>query len=741
MTIASGPGYDDILTLRIAGVGTTGGQYVYATRDSGAGETACLLPPSRIAASSIDVLGAVGSSGGLTLELITGSSAAQIALQQRTADAYTDAGGNPVRLALPALAADTTLYVTLGTGLDGELICIGGERMLVTAEAAGSIDVTRAQLGTIARPLPAAGAMERPQHPNPIVTRGLPSLIGAAVTIGRIATPAGGAALAEATIYRGVVTGWRCDGQRVQLTIDSALAALRERAWRVPSVTPIDTPRTLRLADDGVSLQDVHSVYDAELVITEGIATGTTTPIPYWRARCGDAWVVLTGTATEAPGLAEIPSSVYYLSRSIVQAGRGAVALPRAQWRDLFGDDGLTLESWEPLTAYTNATPGDVVEDMLTRQTLISCAGSLPSAYLDLDASTGIGATIDGALGIAALRAPESTVSGSIWWAPPTEPGKLLDILAREFLTPAGCALVARSDGTIGALDWGLGLGASASIGAVDLRPPPCDSLTDPRASLLRMVEWTAETAAEKSTVRIYSDFAAQTSQGGGTLALKCSWIADEFMRVGIGAWVALMRIFQRCLPQTSAMVSRQRAGDVEVGDVVLLTAPSLMDADGTLGVVDVQALVLDRADGLTADGASAALTLLLTGYGQTVQVGRWAPTARVSSYAAGVATVTASAYTEGDDAAQFSLTQRVILCDSTGLRVDTTSPPPLITVIAANALTVTFTLPGGHPAPIAGDVITVADWDDVSDPETAGFLADDNGFLGAGNDAPYRWI
>jgi subtilisin family serine protease len=187
----------------------------------------------------------------------------------------------------------------------------------------------------------------------------------------------------------------------------------------------------------------------------------------------------------------------------------------------------------------------------------------------------------------------------------------------------------------------------------------------------------------------------------------------------------------QRGVPVFGAEIERGTA--VDVGDLVLVDVPTLVDGDGTRGVSGLLCSILERGE--TTRNGKQAVTLLALGHGLKLRLGAWSPTAEVSAYAAGVATV-GTLFTGTDDAAPFTAGQAVFLLDANGTRIDTDAPPATVTGVGPLQLKVTF----ATATPAATDLIVLAQYDDVAIRDVYAWQADPAGTLGAGLEAAFTW-
>ena len=656
----------------------------------------------------------MGANGGLSLQLQYGEGGS--VLLNRQWSPIVDASGAPVRIAtdvvvgLPVETTDTTIPLTAQpSGLSsGDLIWIGGEVVAYQSWSSPSITVTRAQLGTDTRVYP----YTPPQ--GLLLLDAPPSPIGARCTLSRVDVDASSSA-SEEVVYRGVIVGVGEGGGEILLQVASQMQRVRDAEWREMEcfalaggpVSVVDGP--LGWSYDGPVLAWITpSVYGVAASDIGGLAYA------YARVWSGDAWCVVTITDTFING-----RDVSLDLGQIVQVGRGTVAYPLDQAPDVWGD-AVTPDRVQVLRTYS-AKPqiGTLLESILTASAPLGYAVGLDASEVDSDGLS----RITNALSGAGLSVPHSVLGSSIYWLPPLDGGTLLDILEPE-LTAAGCAIVADSQGRISAIDWADALRAETALTVTDLRAPAV-GWADSWTSALRSMSVTAEGSGGDTTEIVRSGIASSIGGSGITIGETTVMLAPHLDVLRLRA-ISMVSIWELSCPSLTVSVARSLG--VEVGDTLSVTVPTLVGPDGTRGVTNQTALVTEVTRHYT-EGYDEAV-IVLTSWGRTITSGVYAPSATVVSESGGVVTVEANDYTvsPASDAAEFVVGDRVILCDETGARQDTTSPIASVTAIGTNTLTVTFS--GATPS--AGDVIVLADYDTAARTDAA-WLADSSGEVSSG--------
>lgn len=695
-------GYDDAYILRITGVGDSSGLYAFTSRAlpysvTGTEYAGTLATVPEVLSQRVSLLDPVGTVAGIAVDLIYGTGTKEL-LDARILP-VTTTGGDNVRL---DQATDEGIAATVAlTGAPdltaGDPVWVMGEVWKFNSYSAPNGNFTFGQLGTESTPIPYSGIGAQ------LMTR-WPTVVGARVTLSRVGA-VGTAEADEAVIYRGVITQVSSNAGRINLQIASALGALRDRPYALPSNSrQFDPPIT-------VGAHNPTSAGGA------AIAVGDVITIPldqagYDPADVDYAWLELE----EAEGGGAKALVLASCSYSVNDAGIGQAELRGGnvvRWMELDGvivPDSLQAQSALQSRAWTLKRasmadvipandPSEVVAELLTGKAPTTGRGALPADYVDVSSfgaldsvypveDFGIGQLYDGVTGVVMPYRKR-----------PTTMRKVLS----EVLQPLGISIAPSATGKIKAIDWAPSARGATVVSDSDMRSPLTGwTLND--STVIREVLLQAETAASVLEHRIISDLASNVHAGGRSVNVEGGiWARVErgfdFLKT---RWRALLSNWQRGAPTFAFSVARGTA--IDIGDVISIRQPSLVGWDGDryndTAARPVLAIVMGMSPRLR--GPTVEVEAVALSWGATRQDGVWGAAAEVQSYAAGVARVDGT-FTGSDDAVPFATNMRVILCDEEGTRIDS-GTPPLVTAIGATALTVTFSV-----TPVAGNLIIPA--------------------------------
>ena len=692
-------GYADTYVMRVAGL-----PYTWST--------APLVydPTARAVVSSVpgtlrqklELFKPTGSDSGVEVSLVYGADAQP--LLDRTIAPVVDASGVPVRLADAVDDLAPALPVTAApVGLaPGDVINVGGEAVTYLSTGAGVINVTRGALGSIAAPIPAAFVLlSKPA-----------TVIGSRVVLSRV--PFGGTL--ESVVFQGRINAVAADAGNVRLTIGSTWSSLRSRKYAPPrNDNPASARASIERGADGFVLASAGD--DGPLRLSLGDAGAF--PVDVSHAWVGaDALRVCAEVTVAAGGVVVVPAGA-----RIAQAFDGDRMISAAEIDARVGAE-FAIDSVIVADVLAGPlAPSLVVSAVLQGQTPATMRGGLDAAELgDLTA-------LDGALGIASFASPTLSTAAPLVVLPPADkPLALLKYLG-QLLEPAGVVMVPDSRGRIAIVDPVESSIVPTSVTGDQLRAPALSWSVD-ESTALRAVTIAAPFEGVDYTARVVSDVASQLYAGGVELDVDAGlWSpAADSLRI---RWRSVVTWLQRGVPVFGAEIERGTA--VDVGDLVLVDVPTLVDGDGTRGVSGLLCSILERGE--TTRNGKQAVTLLALGHGLKLRLGAWSPTAEVSAYAAGVATV-GTLFTGTDDAAPFTAGQAVFLLDANGTRIDTDAPPATVTGVGPLSLKVTFTT----ATPAATDLIVLAQYDDVAIRDVYAWQADPAGTLGAGLEAAFTW-
>lgn len=692
-------GYADTYVMRVAGL-----PYTWST--------APLVydPTARAVVSSVpgtlrqklELFKPTGSDSGVEVSLVYGDDAQP--LLDRTIAPVVDASGVPVRLADAVDDLATALPVTAApVGLaPGDVISVGGEAVTYLSTGAGVINVTRGALGSIAAPIPAAFVLLLKPA----------TVIGSRVVLSRV--PFGGTL--ETVVFQGRITAVAADAGNVRLTIGSTWSSLRSRKYAPPrNDNPASARASIERGTDGFVLASAGD--DGPLRLSLGDAGA-------FPADVSHAWVgsddlrVCAEVTVAAGGVVVVPAGA-----RIAQAFDGDRMISAAEIDARVGAE-FSIDSVIVADVLAGPlAPSLVVSAVLQGQTPATMRGGLDAAELgDLTA-------LDGALGIASFASPTLSTAAPLVVLPPAEKPLALLKYVGQLLEPAGVVMVPDSRGRIAIVDPVESSLVPTSVTGDQLRAPALSWSVD-ESTALRAVTIAAPFEGVDYTARIVSDVASQLYSGGVELDIDAGlWSpAADSLRI---RWRSVVTWLQRGVPVFGAEIERGTA--VDVGDLVLVDVPTLVDGDGTRGVSGLLCSILERGE--TTRNGKQAVTLLALGHGLKLRLGAWSPTAEVSAYAAGVATV-GTLFTGTDDAAPFTAGQAVFLLDANGTRIDTDAPPATVTGVGPLSLKVTF----ATATPAATDLIVLAQYDDVAIRDVYAWQADPAGTLGAGLEAAFTW-
>lgn len=692
-------GYADTYVIRVAGLPHTW-------------STAPLVydPAARAVVSSVpgtlrqklELFKPTGSDSGVEVSLVYGTDAQP--LLDRTIAPVVDASGVPVRLADAVDDLATALPVTAApVGLaPGDVIHVGGEAVTYLSTGAGVINVTRGALGSIAAPIPAAFVLlSKPA-----------TVIGSRVVLSRV--PFGGTL--ETVVFQGRINAVAADAGNVRLTIGSTWSSLRSRKYAPPrNDNPASARASIERGADGFVLASAGD--DGPLRLSLG-------PAGAFAADVSHAWVgadalrVCAEVTVAAGGVVVVPAGA-----RIVQAFDGDRMISAAEIDARVGAE-FAIDSVMVADVLAGPlAPSVIVSRVLEGQTPATMRGGLDAAELgDLTA-------LDLALGIASFASPTLSTAAPLVVLPPADKPLALLKYVGQLIEPAGVVMVPDSRGRIAIVDPVESSLVPASVTGDQLRAPALSWSVD-ESTALRAVTIAAPFEGVDYTARVVSDVASQLYAGGVELDIDAGLWSPAVDSL-VNRWRSVVTWLQRGVPVFGAEIERGTA--VDVGDLVLVDVPTLVDGDGTRGVSGLLCSILERGE--TTRNGKQAVTLLALGHGLKLKLGAWSPTAEVSAYAAGVATV-GTLFTGTDDAAPFTAGQAVFLLDANGTRIDTDAPPATVTGVGPLSLKVTFTT----ATPAATDLIVLAQFDDVAIRDVYAWQANPAGTLGAGLEAAFTW-
>ena len=689
--------------LRIAGVGNGDGQWRWSTRALPYSVSSTLYAGGLssvpdVLRHEVGVLDPIGSDAGIALSVVY-SLGGSVLLDSRVSVAR-DTTGAVLRTAGPIAFGETALKVSAQPDLSsGDFVWVRGECCKVTGagSSAGSywsLPVSRGQLGTIAQNVADTA-------PGALVCTQWPGVLGARVTLSRVSMGATSSA-EEEIIYRGVINGVTSRGPLVDLQIGSALAALRDTSYALPAA-----------AQSGSEWGEIGIVEgNASEGVTLALPDGATL-IPsdaYGWVSSDDVTHAWLSLKEEGGGGRELLALV-----GVTRQAGGAIRVTRLEQLQVDGRRVTAQQAHATLLGsrwsvtdsrladtIAATTPAGIVLELLTGRGKPGARGGMSAEQVD-SASL---ALITRVSRVETVGTGEVYSGASLFVMPyQDKPRKLREVL-EDLLQPLGVSLAPGRDGRVRAIDWGQTTYGAATVLPSQLREALTGwSLSD--ANALREVTIKAERDGREFTSRIVSDLAANITTGGRVIEIDAGvWgLTEARMRAVVNRWSVLLSLWQRSAPEMELQVARSAA--LDVGDLVRLPIPSLVSWDGVRYDADTGNEVYAVVTGVSPRLRSPvdSVRVVAYGWGVTRADGVWGPAARVTGTPSGTITV-GNDYTGADDALAFEVGMRIILCDSTGLRIDTTTPPAIITAISAG----TITVPDLDARPSVGNILIPCD-------------------------------
>lgn len=741
--------HDTVYLARIEGIGNATGQYVYTSRsaaDCPSYLTTSLIRPviataPDVSPASISPLSSRVGDSRCTLRL-THTEDADHLLAVPDGSGYA-VDGAVVRLT-GYLDTGTTLAVTDSSAFSAsDLVWIGADEVVVVGSAPTSttLSVTRAQLGTTAKPVPHS-------WPGTILWDTWPGVEGRRIVVSRVEASATSSA-EEVVIFRGTIGELSHSGGTITMPIHSHFATLMdaygEQSWTPPqqAVTAGSTGQLELRASDGI----VQWVSDTGKASFWHDLYGTMQPA-YLRCVREDGywWVIETSgtSSTSTLGNRKVELVDLPAAAQVVQLGRDDVVIAVDRWtdpdwfvREIGGgerrlrDVGIYYARqpalyewcgvWEAGDGHNLST---VVGAILGTSLPWPVSLRLLSSELDSDSLD----VLNDALPTLELRSPEVAAAYAGAFILPRYDGATIREVVDDLTLPVGCTLVPARDGLVRAINFAQVTIPTVTIGVDDDREQD-PSMRRKRASVLREVTYRTEVGSTQSRATYVSEVASVIVRGGRRLDLTVHALAahlDELEPVA----TRLLTLYERAVSEVPWEIGEDHP--LELNDVIRLDVPVIPGRDGSRGsTVWARTLVLEVGE---RAGQMQSVKLLILG----TEVGaQWAPTATVAAagYSSGKVYISADDWTTDglDDLDGFVAGNLVRLSDQYGTDkasalevtgVGTDGTGPFLTV--------------AHTTAVEGDIVTLADYDDRDASYTWAWLAGEDGGLGAAGDTGF---
>lgn len=707
-------GYDDILILRIAGVGDTNGQYNYTTRPLPYSPPGPVYPiltsvPNALR-NTVSLLDPVGSDSGITCS-IAYSGAGAVELLSSIASPVRTSSGEVVRVAFPATDSELTIEVTGEPDhtindplwILGEAVDYDGYSAGAGSSGAGLMFVTRGLLGTKALPIP------RTQSGiGPIVMTRWPTIVGARCTLSRV--PANATSDAEESlIYTGAVVSVGIDNGAIEVRTTSALGLLRDAQYAPPktdtSAAPVEVPLSVTQTTTGAQINGGGLARLARVPLdVYGVDPDAVTHV--WilcEAMQGGGKVRILAPASGVYYNDDVPYVSIAYDAAVEQVWIDDRQLQEDQVGDVLTAEPYRIAGLQLADVIDVDDVADLFVTMLTGTDLAPMRGRLDASEID-------SASFDVLTRAVNARPVSQLYSGATGYVVPyvKKPVTFRKMLA-QMLAPLACGLAAGSDGKIRAIDYMPAFDAASFVTEQDTRSP-VSAWTLDDSSAVRGVTLQWDDRGILSSRRITSDYASNVHAGGRMLSFELdSWIAPSWSRV-FRRWQSLIAVYQRGAPVATFSVAR--GSGYEVGQVIGLRFSTLVGWDGnrydtSTGRI-VYGVITSAAPRISAP--EIELTVTLVGWGTVRKDGPWGAAANIVSIGtdgSGNPTFTVgSDYTGTDDAAEFQVGEFLDVVSVDDLASLVTGTKPKITNITGSVITTTtFTSTAS-----SGDVLISAD-------------------------------
>lgn len=727
-------------TARFAGLGTAAdGQWVFQcgpdNTAAGSNNEDYLAEHPKVSPASVGILDAIGKGGGVTLEFVYDDSAEPVQALARTEVTFARDSNNAVgRVSEFTDSSATTIPTDVdlsGTLSGGDYIWFGSEAAVVSSVSSSSITVTRAALGSTPSDLPR-------QSLGMVIMTAAPPIAGRAVTV----KESTGSDASETTIFQGIVTDVRAasGGNPSRLTV-AAQSRMRDlfggsgRTWYAPRSSNTFQVWNSRFGRLG-SAQRIAVVNDQVFGSLQANYLRVFTEDGHWA-------VVAVDLVEEA---ASVDKYVLAAGPNVVQMGIDDLVLPLERWDEVFPrGEGVKECMAEWVAVYTSpVTPYGLLYDMLLGDSTWPWGVSLGLSTADVD--------IPQVRSVFRRALPFSVRSRHIWpgygaavqfvlpWFQPDE--KIGEIIEKEIVAPAFCALAPAKDGRLTAIDWRNVLVSPDTVAQADIMDGPPGEVTQSLKTVVREMQLSATLSSGGGegtlTDRVISEYAAAIHATGRSIKHKVRILASALTQPGDiengplhHRMRGLIATYERAARTGALVLSSSITTDV--GGVIRVTCDDLPGPDGVRGSTSERFLVSER-------GREASGKVLLRGFYLGSDEGaEWAPVAEVSAYSSGTITVKDDGrFTASDDTASpasyFEVGDYVILLDQYGTeKVGTATEITGISGDDISDLTAFATA-------VDGDLIVLADYDETGQDNTWAWQADDAAELGAAGDDAKVW-
>lgn len=747
------------VAVRIEGIGDTDGQWSFCVEAPAYGDASWkpwLVTLPTFLSERVDMSGGVPQAGSCSVELLDAGDAL-ISLLRTESEAYTV-------LDEAVDLTETSIEVARNTSLDGKVIWVGSEAMLVTGVASSPtrITVQRAYLGTEAT----IHAVDDPVHlyPNYLEGRRFSVVLAdldATSSAGEVLL---GTYLLESVRWSSALNAWTLSGASQQRYLDRQVpigprtGRITQRFGAAPFALELETAAIRSLWGDGL----LYVQAEDELVqLADDSAQGANTLSSQFGVR-----------RRQLHGSRPSPLSDGTEVRQVFLAGLDLRYSP--------GPSPSTSRSSGTWTAATHwvdlllilllssADEDDGLE-LTNRRTTGSDWSRTNFSSLSPGYGAGIPHTLIDWASWEAVRARTASYTLPLYAHGGAEPQSFADLVTEQFLRPMGAYLAFEA----GAF--------RLQLTRVPLAVSTADVTLDDTV-ILRRMEGTHQAVPELDVSRERLEGVGSVAYQLGPQAVSATFRNADWGRTyGQRGWYgaqepsltikvpgaspddaelwgqrAAARLFRHHRPAVTLSMACDASvlEDAIVGAIAEVSLAELPDvAAGSRTWTDVPCEIVEREvraepqrsrDGGTGAGISVQITARR--YATSLRVGRFCPAAHVTSVAGNVATVHQNRYTLADsalglptdDGTSFAVGDLVILCARDGEPYSAATQE--VTARTATTITLDGNFSGGLAA---GRILMYAAADDSTPAQLEEFvhLADAGGqTIGTGEQTPWKW-
>jgi hypothetical protein len=745
------------VAVRIEGIGDTDGQWSFCAEAPAYGDASWkpwLVTLPTFLSERVDMSGGVPQAGSCSVELLDAGDALTSLLRTES-EAYTV-------LDEAVDLTETSIEVARNTSLDGKVIWVGSEAMLVTGVASSPtrITVQRAYLGTEAT----THAVDDPVHlyPNYLEGRRFSVVLAdldATSSAGEVLL---GTYLLESIRWSSAMNAWDLRGTSQQRYLDRQMP-LAPRASKIlgqigtpPRVLELEAGTIRASWPDGL----VHVLVEEEMLELTDASTQTvlTTQYPVQRRRVHGTKSSELRAGAQARQVFLAGLDLRYSPGPSPSTSRSSGTwTPATHWVDLLlvlllssaeEDDGLELTN-------RRTTGSDWSR---------SNFASLPPGY-----GIGIPHTLIDWPSWETVRVRTAAYTLPLFALGGREPEPFVDLITEQFLRPMGAYLAFEA----GAF--------KLQLTRVPLAVSTADVTIDDTV-ILRRMEGTHQAVPELDVTRERLDGVGSVVYQLGPQAISATFRNADWGRTyGQRGWYgaqepsllikvpgaspddaelwgqrAAARLYRHHRPAVTLSMACDASvlEDATVGAIAEVSLAELPDvAAGSRTWTEVPCEIVEREvraepqrsrDGGT--GAGISVQLVARRYATSLRVGRLCPAAHVTSVTGNVATVHENRYTVDDaalglptdDGTSFAVGDLVILCARDGEPYSAATQE--VTARTATTITLDGDFGGGLQS---GRILTYAAADDSTPGQLEEFvhLADAGGqTIGTGDQTPWKW-